>query len=100
MTSYPINSPFRYAGGKFYARKLIFEHIPPHQLYCEPLVGGGSVFFAKPKAPANILNDLDEELMNEIRKDLPDLPRVFVSSFTGQGLPALKDMLWKVMNDF
>jgi GTP-binding protein len=41
---------------------------------------------------------LDEELMDEIRKDLPDLPRVFISSITGQGLHALKDMLWKVLN--
>jgi GTP-binding protein len=43
---------------------------------------------------------LDKELMNEISKDLPDLPRIFISSITGQGLPALKDLLWKVMNDF
>jgi len=41
---------------------------------------------------------LDEELIIEIRKDLPDLPRVFISSFTGQGLNTLKDMLWKVLN--
>ena len=41
---------------------------------------------------------LDEELMNEIRKDLPDIPRVFISSITGQGLNTLKDMLWKVLN--
>jgi len=41
---------------------------------------------------------LDEELMNELRKDLPDLQRVFISSFTGYGLPALKDMIWKVLN--
>ena len=41
---------------------------------------------------------LDEELMNEIRKDLPDLPRVFISSITGQGLNNLKDLLWKVLN--
>lgn len=41
---------------------------------------------------------LDEELMDEIRKDLPDLPRVFISSITGQGLNTLKDMLWKVLN--
>ena len=41
---------------------------------------------------------LDEELMNEIRKDLPDIPRVFISSLTGQGLNTLKDMLWKVLN--
>ncbi len=42
---------------------------------------------------------LDDELMKEVRKDLPDIPRVFISSFTGLGLSTLKDMLWKVMNN-
>ena len=42
---------------------------------------------------------LDEELMNEVRKDLPDLPRVFISSVTGYGISTLKDMLWKVLNN-
>ncbi|MCX6333893.1 MAG: GTPase ObgE [Bacteroidia bacterium] len=40
---------------------------------------------------------LDEELMGETRKDLPDVPRVFISSITGLGISTLKDMLWKVM---
>ena len=35
-----INSPFRYAGGKFYARKLIIEFIPKHTFYIEPFAGG------------------------------------------------------------
>lgn len=64
MTDKPINSPFRYAGGKFYARKLILEHIPNHTHYIEPFVGGGSIFFAKPKADFNLLNDADPELIN------------------------------------
>lgn len=59
-----INSPFRYAGGKFYARKLILEHIPQHTCYIEPFVGGGSIFFAKHKVEMNILNDIDPELIN------------------------------------
>jgi GTP-binding protein len=41
---------------------------------------------------------LDEELMNEIRKDLPDIPRVFISSVTGQGITTLKDMIWNILN--
>lgn len=41
---------------------------------------------------------LDEELTNEIRKDLPDIPRVFISSLTNQGLVTLKDMIWKELN--
>jgi len=59
-----MNSPFRYAGGKFYARKLILRHIPPHNVYAEPMCGGASIFFAKKKVQRNILNDIDEELIN------------------------------------
>lgn len=59
-----VHSPFRYAGGKYYARKLILEHIPPHATYIEPFSGGASIFFAKPKAENNHLNDKDSELIN------------------------------------
>lgn len=59
-----IRSPFRYAGGKFYARKLILAYIPKHEAYIEPLCGGASIFFAKEKVKNNILNDIDEELIN------------------------------------
>jgi len=41
---------------------------------------------------------LDKELMDEIGKDLPDLPHTFISSITGQGLVRLKDLLWKALN--
>jgi len=43
-----INSPFRYAGGKFYARKMIVEHFPKHSTYIEPLAGGASDGNGKP----------------------------------------------------
>jgi DNA adenine methylase len=59
-----INSPFRYAGGKYYARKLIKEHLPIHNHYIEPFCGGASVFFAKAKVAKNQLNDKDTELIN------------------------------------
>jgi DNA adenine methylase len=59
-----LNSPFRYAGGKFYARDLILPLIPNHESYCEPLCGGASIFFAKSKVKSNWLNDNDEELIN------------------------------------
>ncbi len=59
-----INSPFRYAGGKFYARKLILAHIPRHTAYIEPFAGGASIFFAKPKVELNQLNDIDADLVN------------------------------------
>ncbi len=69
-----INSPFRYAGGKFYARKLIIEHIPQHTYYVEPFAGGASIFFAKDKVKNNWLNDIDKDLANCLRviRDYPD----------------------------
>ena len=38
---------------------------------------------------------LDEELMEEIEKDLPQLPYVFISSVANEGITELKDMIWK-----
>lgn len=62
-----IHSPFRYAGGKFYARKLILEHFPSHDSYIEPFAGGASIFFCKGMAPKlNWLNDIDGELTNTL----------------------------------
>lgn len=60
-----IQSPFRYPGGKFYALKYIIPMLNcvPHEEYREPFVGGGSVFFGKPKAPENWINDLESDLI-------------------------------------
>lgn len=41
---------------------------------------------------------LDEELMDEIRPTLPDVPFVFISSVANQGLIQLNDMIWKMLN--
>ncbi len=48
-------------------RKLadkIWPLFPKHDLYIEPFFGAGGMFFSKPKARFNILNDLDEEVYN------------------------------------
>lgn len=43
---------------------------------------------------------LDDELITEIANSLPDNPpHVFISAVTGQGITALKDMLWRAIND-
>lgn len=42
---------------------------------------------------------LDEELKAAIRSELPkEIPAVYISSLTGQGLSELKDTLWKALN--
>jgi GTP-binding protein len=42
---------------------------------------------------------LDEELIDEMKKDLPDIPSVFISSLTGKGITALKDLIWRELNN-
>ena len=42
---------------------------------------------------------LDDELIEAMKNDLPDVPVVFISSVTGQGITELKDVLWRELND-
>jgi len=42
---------------------------------------------------------LDEELKDEIRLDLPNIPYTFISSVAQQGIVELKDMLWNAINE-
>jgi GTP-binding protein len=43
---------------------------------------------------------LDDELKEAIRKELPQaVPHIFISSVIQKGIPELKDLLWKVLNE-
>jgi DNA adenine methylase len=91
------NSPFRYPGGKFYARKLILACIPDHEKYCEPFAGGASIFFSKNASKVNILNDKDEELINcylHIRDYVDDLIKSLA------GIEATKEIHKYMKNEF
>ena len=92
-----INSPFRYAGGKFYARKLIIEHIPKHNYYIEPFAGGASIFFAKKKAEKNWLNDIDNDLVNCL-KIIRDYPNELIDRLKGE--VATKERHYFYKNEF
>lgn len=64
-----VKSPFRYPGGKYYALQHILPYINcvEHDEFREPFVGGGSIFFAKPKVQFNWLNDLETDLVTTYR---------------------------------
>jgi GTPase len=40
----------------------------------------------------------DEQMLDELKSELPNLPYVMISSHTSQGITQLKDVLWKVLN--
>lgn len=43
---------------------------------------------------------LDQTMKSEIEENLPaDIPHIFISSITGEGIQQLKDLLWRVLND-
>jgi len=41
---------------------------------------------------------LDDELMDEIKKDLPSIPSIFISSISNYNITQLKDMIWDELN--
>ena len=54
----------RRLGNKKKIAKQIQAYFPPHKIYIEPFFGAGGMFFNKPKAKYNIVNDLDSDVFN------------------------------------
>jgi len=42
---------------------------------------------------------LDEELIEALQAELPDIKFIFISAVSGYGIPELKDMIWAELND-
>lgn len=56
-----------YFGGKTRLAKQIIDRFPEHTCYVEVFAGGAAVFFKKPPSVAEVLNDLDFDLVNLYR---------------------------------
>ena len=54
----------RRLGNKKKIAQEIQKYFPPHKIYIEPFFGAGGMFFNKPKAKYNIVNDLDSDVFN------------------------------------
>jgi DNA adenine methylase len=55
-------TPFGRMGGKSKIAKQLIEMFPPHKTFVELFVGAGNIFFRKPKAERNVINDLDKDV--------------------------------------
>jgi DNA adenine methylase len=59
--------PLPYIGGKRAIAKQIVAAFPKHTTYVEAFAGGAQVFFRKEPSKAEVLNDLDREIVNLYR---------------------------------
>jgi|GEM_PF-707412 len=61
-------APIQWYGGKGNMVAKLMQHVPlGGRPYCEPYMGAATLFFARPPAPVEVLNDLDGELVNLFR---------------------------------
>ena len=63
----------RRLGNKKKIAKEIQKYFPPHKIYIEPFFGAGGMFFNKPKAKYNIVNDLDSDAVSYTHLTLPTI---------------------------
>lgn len=63
----PTRPVLRYHGGKWRLAPWIISNLPPHRVYTEAFGGAASVLLRKPRAYAEVYNDMDGEVVNLFR---------------------------------
>lgn len=62
-----MNPVLKYSGAKWRLAPWIISHMPPHDSYLEPFFGSGAVFFNKPPARIETINDIDGSVIHFFR---------------------------------
>lgn len=63
-----VNPPFGYFGSKNKLALKLCEELPPHNCWVEAFCGSASLTLAKPPAPIEVINDIDNEIINVFRQ--------------------------------
>ena len=60
-------APIAYVGGKVKLAPKIIDMMPPHNIYVEPFVGSGAVYWSKDPQPMDVIADSDGFVTNFYR---------------------------------
>jgi len=85
----------RRLGNKSKIAQDIIKYFPEHKIYIEPFFGAGGMFFNKPKAKYNIVNDIDSDVFNLFQVVMTQKQELSESFYL---MPIHSDLLeyWKV----
>lgn len=78
---------FPWMGSKRRLAGAIIPLLPAHECYCEPFAGSAAVFFRKPRAAVEILNDVCGDIVNffrVIQRHAPEFLRMFAYSIAAR----------------
>lgn len=92
-----MDTPITYYGGKQRLSSMIVDMIPPHEIYCEPFFGGGAVFFRKPKAGIEVINDHDDTLINfylQVQNNFEELQALVRNTLHSEGMYRYAKDVW------
>ena len=67
-------------GGKGRIAEWVISKFPVHDCYVEAFTGGGAIFFDKPQADVEVINDINGELVNMYRI-IKNHPEEFIRQF-------------------
>ena len=90
----PLPPVISRVGSKRLMRSRLYPLFPPHSIYVEPFVGGGSVLFGKPPTETEIINDLDRDIINIYK----DIRRVGADTIRDFKFPCGKSTFTKIKN--
>jgi DNA adenine methylase len=74
-----INTPFGYFGSKNKIAQQLISKLPPHMCWVEAFCGSAALTLAKKKAPIEVINDIDGEIVNvfnQMRNNQDELCRL------------------------
>jgi DNA adenine methylase len=63
-----VNTPFGYFGSKNNIAHQLCSNLPPHMCWVEAFCGSAALTLSKRKAPIEIINDIDGEIINAFKQ--------------------------------